>query len=144
AAGGFQAANGLERVAGSNFGEVTPVEQLQELDDEFDVANPAVTRFHIAAVSSFALRALLDSALKRFDARDVRSAQIPPINPRLELFEKLVAELQIARDGTRFHERLPLPGASHRIVVAQRGIDADDRRPLLAVEIGRASCRERG
>ena len=55
AAAVFQLGDRLERVAGAQGGQVAAVEQLQELDDEFDVADAAVAGFDVAAVGPFAL-----------------------------------------------------------------------------------------
>ena len=78
--------------------QIAAVEQLQELDDEFDVANAAVAGLDIVAVGPFAVRALLDAALEGLDARDVGPAEIAAIDPRFELVEKLAAQVQVAGD----------------------------------------------
>ena len=68
AAGVFQLGDGFERVAGAQVRQIAAVEQLQELDDEFDVADAAVAGFDVAVVGPFALAALLDAAFEGFDA----------------------------------------------------------------------------
>ena len=50
AAGLFQAGDGVERVAGADFGQRAAVEQLQELDHELDVADAAVAGLHVSQV----------------------------------------------------------------------------------------------
>ena len=47
----FQLGHGLQRVAGAKLGQVAAVEQLQELDDELDVADAAVAGLHVAGVA---------------------------------------------------------------------------------------------
>ena len=91
AADAFQLREGLERIAGSNLREVAAVEQLQELDAELDVANPAVPGLHVASVSPFDVRAVLNAAFQGPDAGDVRTAQVAAIDPRLQLLEHEVA-----------------------------------------------------
>ena len=58
------------------------------------------------------MRALLDPPLEGLDAGDVGPAQVAAIDPRLELLEEFVAQIQIAGDRPGFDERLPLPGAA--------------------------------
>ena len=84
AAGFLEPGDRVERVAGANFGQVAAVEQLQELNDELDVANAAVAGLHVAQLAAFALGALLDAPLERLDAGDVGQAEIAAIDPRLE------------------------------------------------------------
>ena len=92
-AGFFQAGDRVERVAGADFGQRAAVEQLQELDDELDVADAAVAGFDVADFAAFAFGALLDAALERLDARDVGEAEILAIDPRLEPSQQLLAEV---------------------------------------------------
>ena len=66
--------------------------------------------------------ALLDPPLERLDAGDVGPAQVAAIDPRLELFEKLAAQVQVAGDGPGLDVRLPLPGAARDVVVVQRRV----------------------
>ena len=95
-----------------SVGQVAAVEQLQELDDELDVANAAVARLDVAGVGALAVRALLDAAFERLDAGDVGPAQVAAIDPRFELFEKLAAQVQVAGDR---------PGLDHRPAVPRCG-----------------------
>ena len=132
AAGFLEAGDRVERVAGANFGQRAAVEQLQELDDELDVANAAVAGFDVAQVAAFAFGALLDAALERLDAGDIGEAEVPAIDPRLEAVEQLAAEVEVAGDGPGFDERLPLPGAAFHVVIRQRAVEAQAERAARA------------
>src|SRR5262249_31155549 len=72
----LQAGDGVERVAGTDFGEHTAIEQLKKLDDELDIANAAAARFHVAQVATCAFGAALDSTLERLNARDIGETQV--------------------------------------------------------------------
>src|SRR4051812_2674630 len=78
AANGFERAQRLERVALPQFRQIAAVEQLEELNDEFDIANAAVARLHLAPAHPAALkrenrmrrglaRLLFDTPLDRLD-----------------------------------------------------------------------------
>ena len=128
----LQPGDGVERVAGADFGQRAAVEQLQELNDEFDVADAAVAGFDVAQVAAFALGALLDAALERLDAGDVGEAEVAAIDPRLEPVEQLAAQVEVAGDRPGFDERLPLPGAALHVVVGERAVEAQAERAARA------------
>ncbi len=50
AANVFQLRDGLQRVAGADLRQIAAVEQLQELDHEFDVANATVAGLDVAMI----------------------------------------------------------------------------------------------
>ena len=75
AADAFQLGDRLERVAGAQLRQIAAVEQLQELDDEFDVADAAVAGLDVARVGPFACRV-------RCSIRRLR-ALMPVISARL-------------------------------------------------------------
>ena len=62
AAGLLQPVDGLQRVAGADLGQVAAVEQLQELDRELDVPDPAVAGLDVPLVAAFALACAVRSA----------------------------------------------------------------------------------
>ena len=95
----FQPREGVERIARADLGQRAAVEQLQELDHEFDVADAAVAGFDLAVVGPGALRLLLDAAFERLDARNVGRGQIAAVNPGRERFQKFALQLQPARCG---------------------------------------------
>ena len=83
----FEAGDGVERIAGADFGERAAVEQLQKLDDELDIANATVAGFDVAQVAPFAFGAVLDASFERLNAGDIGEAQVFAIDPRLEASE---------------------------------------------------------
>ena len=65
AAGLLEPRDGVERVAGADLGQGAAVEQLQELDDELDVADAAVAGLHVArSATPRVLGVLLDAPLE--------------------------------------------------------------------------------
>ena len=48
--------DGVERVAGPQLRQITAVEQLQELDHEFDITNAAMSRLDVPLVGSLSRR----------------------------------------------------------------------------------------
>ena len=72
----------FQRVAGAQLGQVAAVEQLEELDDELDVADAAAAGLHVAGAAADVERLLLDPPLQGLDAADVGVAQVAAIDPR--------------------------------------------------------------
>ena len=129
-----------ERVAGADLRDGAAVEELQELDDELDVADAAAARLHVPLGDAGVLGVLLDAPLEALDAGDVGEAEIAAVNPGPQLVEVLLAQLDVAGDGAGLDVRLPLPGAAAGVVVGQRLVDARAR----AAPAGRraaAACR---
>ena len=121
AADALQLGQGFQRVAGAQLGQIAAVEQLEELDDELDVADAAAAGFHVARPPPPPReRLLLDPPLQGLDAADVGVAQVAAVNPGRERFEKLAAQRKVAGHGPGLDVRLPLPGAAAVVVVAQR------------------------
>ena len=89
AADALQLGERLQRVAGAQLGQVAAVEQLEELDDELDVADAAAAGLHVAGAAADVERLLLDPPLQGLDAADVGVAQVAAIDPGRERFEKL-------------------------------------------------------
>ena len=58
----LQLGDGFQRVAGAELGQIAAVEQLQELDDELDVADAAAAGLHVAGVAAVAVRRAARSA----------------------------------------------------------------------------------
>ena len=109
-------------------GKCAAIEELQELDHEFDVANAAAAGLHVPQVGPFALGPPLDPPLERLDAGDIGEAQVAAIDPGLEPFEQLAAELAVAGDRPGLHVRLPLPGAALRVVIRERAVETQAER----------------
>ncbi len=126
-------ADGLERGAGTDPRRVAAAEQLQELDRELHVADPAAAVFHVGGVGALADRQVLDPPLERLDAADVGPGEPAAIDPRFHLSQQPAAQPLVAGDAPRLHPRLPLPGAAVAVVVLQHRLQRHGGRPGGAV-----------
>ena len=129
----LQPGDGLERGRVADLGILAAVQQLQELDDELDVANAASARLDLDLGGPGRDGALLDPPLERLDLGDLGRAEIAAIDERLDRLEKGLAQGEVARDRTALDERLALPGPAAGHVVAQRGVQRPRQCPLFAV-----------
>ena len=129
----FQLGHGLEGVGGAQRGQVAAVEQLQELDDEFHVADAAPAGLHVAVVAAALAVLLLDAPLQGLDAADVGTAEVAAVDPGGQLGEELAAEVQVAGHRQGLDVGLPLPGAAADVVIVQRRLQVGDRRPALSL-----------
>src|SRR5262245_63685313 len=84
ATGLLESGDCFQRIPSADFGQVTAVEELQELDDEFDVANAAASRFDITAIAAFDFGVSFDASFERPDAGNVGQAEVAAINPRFQ------------------------------------------------------------
>ncbi len=109
------------------------VQKLKELDDEFDVANAAVSRFDFDLGGARRERALLDPALHGLDLADLGRAEIAAINEGRDRREEGPAEIEIARDGPTFDERLTFPRSTGRFIIAERRGERARQRALIAL-----------
>ena len=98
-------------------GLVAAVQKLQELDGEFDVADPAMARLDLGMAFACLAGFLLDAAFQRLDFINLAEAKVLAIDKRLDVLEKRLAQLEIARDRPQLDERLALPGSAKRVVV---------------------------
>ena len=64
-----------------------PVEQLHKLDNEFNIADAAVTGFDIGPFLALGDGPIFDFSLERFDAADIGSRQRDSENPSLQFFQ---------------------------------------------------------
>ena len=96
AADALQACMASKRVALTHLGQVAAVEQLQELDGEFDVANAAVSGLDLVALTPAWLGLLLDAPLQRLDLVDLGECQIFAIDERLDGLEEALTQPEVA------------------------------------------------
>jgi hypothetical protein len=125
--------DGDERVARSDLSDGAAVEELEELNDELDIANSAAARLHVPFRDARVLGVLLDLSLEPLDAGDVGEAQVAAVDPRPQVMQIFLAEVEVAGDRPGLDVGLPLPRAAAGVVVGQRVIDAHHERPLPAV-----------
>ena len=123
----------LERRDVADLGILAAMQQLEELDDELDVANPAAAGLDLDLGGAGRDGALLDPPLEGLDLGDLGGAEIAAIDKRLDRLEKGLAQREVAGDRAALDQRLPLPGAAAGHVIAERRVERPRQRPLLAV-----------
>ncbi len=128
-----QAVDGLEGIDVADVLQVAAVEELEELNGEFDVPNAPSTCLDVGVFFAGGPRALFDAAFQRFDARNIRQAQIHAIQPRLELLQKKVAEIEVPGHRSSLDKCLAFPGAAQDVVVVQGLFHAQRQRALSPV-----------
>ena len=133
AAAVLQLRDRFQGIAGAQGGQVAAVEELEELNHELNVADAPVSGLHVPRIGPVAVRPLLDAALQRADAADVRAAQVAAINPGPQGLEELFAQGPVAGRDAGLDVRLPLPGAPAEVVVMQGAGNADHDGAALAV-----------
>ncbi len=84
--------DGRERRSVPDFGIFAAMQQLQELDDEFDVANAAAPGLDLDFRGPGRNGALLDPPLEGLDLGDLGGAQITAKDERLDLLAKRLAQ----------------------------------------------------
>ena len=132
AAGILKLGDGLQRVAGAQLRQVAAVEQLQELDDELDVADAAAAGFHVAIVGPFAFAALFDPPLEGLDAADVGPAEIAAINPGLELLRAIPGpDPRSPATGRALMKACRSQVRPQHVVIVHRAFEADHDRATL-------------
>src|SRR5262249_5405453 len=113
----LQRLHGQQRIALANRRQVAAVEELQEMDGEFDVADAAVTGFDLGVADAGPAGLVLDAPLDRLDLVDFGETQILAVDEGLDGAQELLAELLVPGDGPNLDERLALPRAPEGIVV---------------------------
>jgi hypothetical protein len=128
----FERPHRLERVAQADVGQVAAVGELQELDGELDVADAAVPRLDLGVAFAELARFVLDLALEGLDLVDLRHAEIPAIDERLNRLDEFLAELGVARDRPHLDECLAFPGSSHGVVIGERAGERASERSAVS------------
>ena len=123
----------LERRAGADLWRIAPAQELQELDRELDIANPAPAVLDVGIIRPVANGPVFDPSLERLDAADVGPRQPAAVYPRLHLGEHPRSEGLVAGDTTGLHPRLPLPGAAMTVVILEQLLLRHRRRSVRSV-----------
>ena len=89
-----QLGDGGQRVFGSDGSQFTTVEQLQKLNGEFNVANPASTFLDISFIASCLGRSVFDLPLECANFSDLRVGETFMVDPGLQFFEKSLPQTQ--------------------------------------------------
>ena len=129
----FELNDGFHGVAAARVGQVGPVEQLEELDHEFDIADPAMARLDVPLVGARGVGLLLDAAFQGLDAADVGPAQVATIDPWGQPFEEVATQGKVSGHRPSLQVGLPFPGPPAKVVVAHRVFDAHHHGPASAL-----------
>ena len=109
-----------------------PVNQLEGLSNEFDLANPARPQLDVvghAFAPHFLLNQLLHGA-QRFNRRKI---EIAPVHERAQQIEQLRAHDLIACHHAGLDHRVTLPVAALVLVILLQRIEAQHQRPGRAI-----------
>ena len=123
--------DGEQRVGVADLGVLAAVEQLEELDDELDVADAAAAGLDLDLGGPRRDGPLLDPPLQRLDLADLGAAEVASIDERLDRVEEVAAEVEVAGDRAALDQGLPLPGPAGRLVIAERRRQRAGQGPLV-------------
>ena len=128
----------LQRVRGTDRRVVATVHELQQLDRELDVADPAAPRFSSRSSSPRPMRLAFGARLHRpHRPHRVRAEHVRP-HERLDELGEARAQLGVAGDRPRLDERLELPGLRPPLVPGRVRLEAAGERPgpALGPQVG--------
>ncbi len=120
-----QSHQAVERVDAADLRRLVSVGQLQELRDEFDVADRAGPRFDFAPVAAAACQIGFNASLHPADAL-ANFFRRRPEKQRLDPFEKLLADRGIAGNDAGLEEGLPFPQHSVGLEIGDVPVDRID------------------
>ena len=118
----------LERRARADLRRVAAAQELEELNRELDVADPAPAALDVGVIGPVANGPVFDPSLERLDAADVGTRQPAAVDPRLHLGEHPPSQGLIAGDAPGLYPRLPLPGAAVAVVILEHRLLRHGRR----------------
>ena len=128
----FEPSHGAQGIGVTNLWVLAAVEELEELDDELDVADAAVAGLDLDLGGAGGESALFDPPLHRLDFADLRAAQVTAVNEGCDGVQESFSEVKVAGDGSALDEGLPFPGASGGFVVAEGGGEGTGEGSLVA------------
>ncbi len=102
--------DGVERVAAAHLGVLAAMEELEELDDELDVADAAAAGLDLDLGRPGRDGALLDPPLEGLDLGDLRGGEVSAIDERGDRLQEGPAQRQVAGDRPALDQRLAFPG----------------------------------
>ena len=129
----------VERVRGADRLVVATMDELQELDRELDVADPAAAALQLAVVETLPAPSRLRRAPSSPAPRGPRRGRGPSGQTwRPAVSMKRRAELVVAGDGPGLDEGLELPGLGPPVVPGRVRVEAPGQRPgaSLGAEVG--------
>ncbi len=98
-----------------------PVDDLEELHRELDVADAAAAALHLGELLAAAPDVLLEPDLRSPDVVDRGFVQVPRIDELGDPFDERIAERSISHRGSGLDHGLAFPGGGLAIVVRERG-----------------------
>src|SRR5712664_2264395 len=129
----FQPAQRLQGVAGTHRGKSATKDELQVLNCEFDVHQPAVAALRIEIVGRFLRDLQLHPSSKAIDLCGGVNWQRPFIHQRVnQVGEKLSRHGEIASQWPGLDQRLALPDLAAAMMVIPEGLLSDDQRALVS------------
>src|SRR5262249_7578672 len=109
------------------------VAQRHHLGQEFDVDQAAAALLDVEAAASGGAKFALDTQAHRCDLADLRAAQSAAEYELAPRRFDLRAQLALARDDARAHQRLTLPnGRGTGAMVVAKAVERGDQRPGVA------------
>src|SRR5689334_3759961 len=93
------------------------VKKLERLDEEFDLANAAGPKLDVSLLVQRTKQLALDPRFHLAELLDCAEVEIAPVDERLDLAQKTLAEHEVAGDRARFDQRRALPGLSPAFII---------------------------
>ena len=129
--GAHQARQSLERGAPPQLGVFAAVGHLQELHHKFHVADRAFAQFDFAPVAAFGAQDFFGALFHGMDAGP-HGFCICAEDGRADLFQRLLAQGEIAGDGARLEQGLFFPEQGAAVEVGQVIVEVGDERAVAA------------
>ena len=123
---------GAQRVRHAKALVPAAVDDLQELDRELHVSDPAATPLDLDACLARGAHVLLEADLDAADLVDRRLGKHLGEHERGDGLDERGPERGFARDGARLDQRLAFPGGGLRRVVAAHGLERPRQRTARA------------
>ena len=129
----FEPGDPQEGVGVADLGILAAVQELEELDDELDVADAAAPGLDLEVGGPGRDGALLDPTLHRLDLADLGAAEVAAVDERRDRVEEGPAEVEVAGEGAALDQGLALPGPAGGLVVAQGRRQRAGQGPLVSL-----------
>ena len=130
-AGIEQALERFERAPDPEIGVAAPVQELERLHEELDLADPAAAELQIDPRRP--RRLLLRADLELAHLVDRLQIEVLAEDERSEPSQRFLAGLQVSRDRSRFQQGEALPGGPLRLVVQLEAADGVHDRAAAAL-----------
>ena len=108
------------------------MDNLQGLYDEFDLANAAASKFHVALQLVRADNVALNASLDAGDFIQQIGRRAFGVNKRLMLAQEFVSQFAAAADSTRLDQRKTFPGFAEPGIIIFHTLKRPGQRPCRA------------